>query len=307
MAIQIGTSHLEGLITFLTVARLGKFTAAASSMGVNHSTISRRLNDLEKALGEPVLVRGVNGWELTELGTRVMPIAEKAEAALRELTDVDDSSKSRALGGVVRIAAPDAYTSYIAIPALAKLQQNEPHLGIDIMTATQQVRQRRSGVDIEVVIGEPKVNKAVSTHLLNYQLKLYATQDYLDRNGVPETIDDLAEHRLNYYVESALEVDDLDSGARKIPHYKNGISSTSVFAHLSATMAGAGIGLLPEFAFVDQALIPVLENDFSHEVTYWAVVRNENIRNPSVRACLNALTEGSRIERFNPIPSSNGN
>lgn len=298
MASKVETAHLEGLITFLSVARLGKYTAAAKSLNINHSTVSRRIADLEKALGGKVLARGAHGWELTELGLRAMSAAEQAERSLQELSSLTLDSDGLRLNGMVRIAAPDAFTFFVAIPALAELQIKEPGIGVEVMTATQQVRQRRSGVDIEVVVGEPKVNKAVTYKILSYQLCLYATREYLERMGTPEDIGDLADHRINYYIESALQVDELDLGARRIPAYREGISSTSVFAHVASTLAGAGIGLLPDYVATDPRLIRVLPDEYLHEVSYWAVVREENIRNPTVRACLGAMMREAREGGF---------
>lgn len=298
MVSRIETGHLEALLTFLTVARLGRFTAAAETLGVNHSTVSRRLADLEKSLGEKLLTRGHNGWELTEFGARAMVAAETAEKSLQELHSLNSDKDSTQLTGVVRVAAPDAFTTNVAVPAFAKLQRAEPGLGIEIMTATQQVRQRRSGVDIEVVIGHPKVNKALTRRLMSYNLCLYATNEYLNWMGTPTTLEDLATHRLNYYIESALQVDDLDLGARRIPAFKDGISSTSVFAHMASTLSGAGIGLLPDYLGNDPRLVRLLPSQFIHKVTYWAVVREENNRNPAVRACLKMLElEAAELEK----------
>src|SRR5690625_2405628 len=58
----------EDLLTLLAVARLGKFTAAAHSLGLNHTTVSRRIAALEKAYGERVLVASPDGWELNAAG-----------------------------------------------------------------------------------------------------------------------------------------------------------------------------------------------------------------------------------------------
>lgn len=297
MATRIDTAQLEEMVTFLAVARLGTYTSAAKSLNVNHSTVSRRISDLEKALGDKLMLRSAGGWELTELGERALPLAEQAESSLRELAALNSDGDSPRLRGHVHVAAPDAFTSHIAIPALAGLQKAEPGLGIDVITATQQVRQRRSGVDFEIVIGEPTVNKAVTKELLQYRLCLYASAEYLEREGTPESIADLVNHRINYYIESALQVDDLDLGIRQIPEYRRGISSTSVFAHMAATRSGAGIGLLPEFAVRDSGLVPVLHDVFSHQASYWAVVRQENLRNPAVRACLQAIVDGADEER----------
>lgn len=289
MSPRIHTNHLEGMVTFLTVARLGRYTASARALGVNHSTVSRRIADLEKALGGKLLAHSGDGWVVTDLGARALPSAERAETALHGLSALAEGRESQ-IRGTVTVAAPDAFTSVLAIPRLAEFQRQEPGVHLEIITATQQVRQRRAGVDVEVVIGEPVVNKALTRRLCDYNLRLYATQEYLDREGIPESVADLAEHRINYYIETALQVDELDLGIRRIPEYRYGISSTSVFAHIASTLAGTGIGLLPDFAVTDPRLVHILPQEFRHEASYWAVVREENFRNPAVRATLAALT-----------------
>src|SRR5690625_5705144 len=56
-------TNLPSLMTFLTVARLGRFTAAADSLGINHATVSRRISGLEKITGQRLLLRSQSGWE----------------------------------------------------------------------------------------------------------------------------------------------------------------------------------------------------------------------------------------------------
>src|SRR6478735_1154607 len=79
--------QLEGLMTFLAAARLGRYTAAAEVLGVNHSTVSRRIASLEEAMGGRVLVRTPAGWETTALGRRALAVAERIEASVRQLAD----------------------------------------------------------------------------------------------------------------------------------------------------------------------------------------------------------------------------
>ena len=76
----------EDLLTLLAVARLGNFTAAAHSLGLNHTTVSRRIAALEKAYRERVLVAASDGWELSAAGRQLLPIAEDIEAALVDRT-----------------------------------------------------------------------------------------------------------------------------------------------------------------------------------------------------------------------------
>ncbi len=274
-------------MTFLAVARLGRYTAAAEVLGMNHSTVSRRIAALEQAMGGRILVRTAGGWEITELGRRAMAAAEGIEASLRVL---GEDTGGDPVQGMVRIAAPEAFTSAFLVPAMTRLQQEHPGLAIELLAATQRVRQNRSGVDLEVVVGRPQVHRAFATPVCDYSLRLYASAAYLDARGTPSGIEALGQHPVIYYVESSLQVDDLDRAVQKLPPSPPSIRSTSVFAHVEATAAGAGIGVLPDFlADRDDRLTPVLRDEYAHPLSYWAVVRDEGPRNAAVAATLAAL------------------
>jgi DNA-binding transcriptional LysR family regulator len=279
--------QLEALMTFLAAARLGRYTAAAEVLGVNHSTVSRRIAALEDAMGGRVLVRTAAGWEVTDLGQRALAVAERIEASVREL-----SGDGQSVQGMVRIAAPDAFTAVFLVPAMAHLQARHPALAVELIAATQRVRQNRSGVDLEIVVGRPQVHRAFATPICAYSLRLYATAEYLDRAGRPASIADLARHPLVYYIESSLQVDDLDHAVQALPASPASIRSTSVFAHVAATAAGAGIGLLPDFlGDADPRLVRVLDGAFAHPLRYWAVTRDEGPRNPVVAEALDAIRQ----------------
>lgn len=282
-------SNLPSLMTFLTVARLGRFTAAADSLGINHATVSRRINALEKMTGQRLLLRSQSGWEITAEGRQAFEIAEEIETSLAKLVSTDTDA---AVTGTVRIGAPEAFTGHIAAPVLADLQREYPGLDIELFAATQRARQNRSGLDLEIVVGKPEVPRAWEQPLLEYQLKLYATKQYLAEHGRPTVLEDLRDHRLNYYVEAILLVQDLDAALTKLPPMRAGISSTNVYAHLTATLHGAGIGLLPNFmADANPELVTVLDNEFGYPATFWAIVRQESMRNPAVATVYQALRD----------------
>lgn len=279
---------LEALMTFLSVARLGRYTAAAEVLGVNHSTVSRRIAALESAMGGRVLVRTTGGWEVTDLGRRAVAIAERIEASLRELVEGEGAD---AVHGMVRISAPDAFTSVFLAPAMTALRREHPALAVELLSATQRVRQNRSGVDLEIVVGRPQVLRAYATPVCAYSLRLYATPDYLAAHGEPAALADLSTHPLVYYVESSLQVDELDRALQELPDSPPSVRSTSVFAHVEATAAGAGIGILPDFlGDHDPRLVRVLDGSYAHPLAYWAVARDEGPRNPAVAATLQAIT-----------------
>ncbi|WP_392425446.1 LysR family transcriptional regulator [Barrientosiimonas humi] len=284
----------DDLLVLLTVARLGRFTAAADVLGVNHTTISRRIALLEKAIGGRVLVQTPGGWELTDLGRDLLGPAEAIERAVAE---VGERTTGRGqLQGAVRVASPDGYAIHWLVPAVTRLQRDHPRLDLELITATQRAREARSGVDLEVVVGRPAVRRSAAEHLRDYRLQLYATRTYLDRAGTPTALADLGEHTLVYYIESALQVDDLDEASRRLPAPRSSLRSTSVFAHVAAVLADGGIGLLPDFLAEDEPTLLRVLPDYSYATGYWAVVRRESRRNPAVRAVLAALLAPTLVE-----------
>ena len=131
----------DDLLTLLTVARLGKYTAAAQVLGVNHTTVSRRIAALEKSVGEPVLASSPDGWEVTQAGEQLISAAEAVETALEEAGKVRGMS---GVSGVVRIAAPEGFVDYGGFDRIMALQKAYPDVQIDLVTATQRASKYRS-------------------------------------------------------------------------------------------------------------------------------------------------------------------
>lgn len=285
----------DDLLVLLSVARTGRFTSAADSLGLNHTTVSRRIASLERTLGGRVLSRTTGGWEVTELGSRAVEAAERIEAAVGVLqTPMDAPAR---LTGVVRLSATDGFSAYIAAPAIAELQRSHPQLRVEIVTVTRRALQHRSGLDIEVVVGEPQVHRAEAFRLGFYTLGMYASRSYLAERGTPGSVDELIRHPLVYFVDSMLQVDDLDAPRRLVPTMTDSVSSTNVFVHVEATRAGAGIGFLPCFMADQHAdLVRLLPSDFCEQLPYWMVLRPESLRQPAVAAVVAALRD--RTTRF---------
>ena len=235
----------DDLLVLLAVGRSGRYTSAAEELGINHTTISRRIAALEAAIGGRVLARVAGGWELTDLGREALAAAEAVESAVRSLA-VDEEG-ARALEGVVRISATDGFSAYIAAPSAAQVQRRHPRVAVEIVAATRRATQQRSGLDIEVVVGEPQVHRAEAIRLGDYCLGLYGSRDYLTEHGTPKSIEDLARYPLVYFIDSMLQVDDLDLATSFAPAMRESVTSTNVFVHVEATRAAAGIGLLPCF------------------------------------------------------------
>lgn len=278
------------LLVLLAVSRTAKFTTAAHNLGLTHSTVSRRIAALEKSLGGRVLARSDDGWELTDLGERAVAVAEQMETAVAELESPGQGPET--VSGVVRMTATDGFSAYVASPAVAKLRRRHPGLSVEIVTVTRQALQQRSGLDIEVVVGEPRVHRAEAVELGDYELGLYASRDYLAANGTPASVEEVSDHRLVYFVDSMLQVDDLDAPRRLFPEMKDALTSTNVFVHVEATRAGAGIGFLPCFmADRHPDLVRLFPDSVAERLPYWMVLRPDSMRRPAIAAVVQRLKD----------------
>lgn len=276
----------DDLLVLLAVARSGRYTTAGQQLGLNHTTVARRIAALEAQLGGRVLSRADGGWELTPLGARALAAAEGVERALGEL----GTREGAPLEGLIRLAATDGFSGFVAAPAMAALQAEHPGVRLEIVTATRQPSQQRAGADLEVVVGRPQVRRARALHLADYALGLYASREYLRKNPEPRHPSELAGRPLVYFIESLLHVDSLDDARRAVPGMTDAVASTNVYVHVDATRAGAGFGLLPAFlADAHDDLVRVLPDHVAERLPYWLIARPEALTQPAVAAFLDAL------------------
>lgn len=292
----LSAPNSDDLLVLLAVARSGRFTTAAATLRLNHSTVSRRIAALEQALGGRVLSRTVGGWEPTDLGRRAITAAEDVESALEKLNRTTPESEQ--VTGMVRISATDGFSAYIAAPAIAALRREHPRVSVEIVNVTRRALQHRSGLDIEVVVGEPQVHRAQAIPLGEYVLGMYASRSYLAENGTPSNVEELTRMPLVYFVDSMLQVDELDGPRRLVPSMRDALTATNVFVQVEATRAGAGIGFLPCFmANRHSDLVRLLPAAFHEQLPYWMVLRPDSLRRPAVAAVVAAFRRETAAQK----------
>lgn len=293
----------DDLLVLLSVARLGRFTAVAEALSITHTTVSRRIAALERQLGGHTLERTPHGWELTELGRTAVAAAEGIQAQLSTLSAAllrnDD-----VIGGLVRVGTSDAFGALLVTPALTRLRRDHPQLRIEVLSATRPVSQNRSGVDVEMLPGlvaAPTRAKAVA--LSEYSLRLYVGAGYAAEHGVPTSVEELMGHPMVSYVETAMQLEDLNISSLVRPAEPAGFQATSIFAQAEAVRAGAGVGLLPPFmVHRDPDFVPVLHHLLERRMPFGAAVRPESLRSPAVQAVLAAVEDELHRRRDELLP-----
>src|SRR5579863_8433901 len=180
----------DNVRVFLAVARGGQFVAAAKRLRLDHATVSRRIAALEAGLGARLFDRRTTGVKLTVAGERFLATAEQMETAFlhaqSEIGDIDVE-----LTGVVRIGAPDGFSTYYLAAALRDFIERHPGILVQLVPVPQVIPLARREVDIVVVLDKPEAGRFVARKLTDYSLGIYASAPYLKARKLPREAADL--------------------------------------------------------------------------------------------------------------------
>lgn len=279
----------DDLRYLLAVAGTGRLSAAADQLSVDASTVSRRLRILEKTLGTRILTRSADGWELTAFGSSIAERARPIEEALASVARVVSGEPDDSIQGDFRLTAPDGFAAVFVVPALAKLRAECPRLNIELLTATRQLNLHQAGFDLAIAVGAPVTKRLFTETLAHYRLAFYATADYLAVHGTPQSLDDLVHHTVVFYVDSLLQVGDLDL-SQYAPDVESAFASTNIFAQLAAAACGAGIALIPRFlALREPALRELTQISPASNLRFVMAARREALSRPTFQAVRRAI------------------
>ncbi|MFF2110072.1 LysR family transcriptional regulator [Rhodococcus koreensis] len=279
----------DDLRYFLEVARTGRLVAAGKGLGVNHTTVGRRITALERALGNRLFDRVPTGWVLTDAGHELVVHAESIESALLAAMEGAASGGGR-LSGTVRIATPDGFGAFVLAPNLETLYSQHPDLDIEIVTATRHDVLAAREFDVAVTLERPSPRAVDIGELADYRLGLYASANYLDTHPRISHVLDLHEHALIGYVDSLLDVPALRILDEVLPGHRTRIQTNNITGQWTATAAGLGVSALPLYiGDPDPRLVRILEEEVTVLRKYWLIVPRELQRLARVRAAIAAL------------------
>jgi len=279
---------------FLAIARTGRLTLAAQKLGIDHTTLSRRVKALEEALDARLFDRTVSGYSLTPQGERFLAAAQRVETiALQAASDI--SSETSRIAGTVRIGAPEGFGSSFLAPALVRLGQAQPGLKLELVTLPRQFSLTKREADMAVSLARPKKGRLHAHKLTNYELGLYGSHGYLRERGRPETLSDLRHHGILGYIQDLIysrELDYIPQLSRDIAPW---LTSSSLPAQMNMTLAGGGLCVLPRFLAHDrEGLEQVLPDEVRLVRSFWLVVHSELRDLSRIRICSEFITEEVR-------------
>ncbi|MCJ2080035.1 LysR family transcriptional regulator [Methylobacterium sp. J-090] len=292
--------HLQ---IFLAVARHGQMLEAGRRLGLNHATVARRLENLEAAVGTALFHRRPNGSTLTEAGERLLPSAERIEAEVIAATSRMHSEEAETTG-TVRIGAPDALGNLFLARELSLLARRHPNLVIELVPLPRTFSLSRREADLAIGLDRPAHGRLKLAKLSDYSLGLYAARDYLEREGTPNEPSELAHHAVVIGVEDYAYASALDYTAFLQDRTRRVFRCAGAIGQLEAVKAGAGIGILHDFAAAHcHGLVRILpETRFQR--SYWLMSHPDSHEARRVTVCRDFIVRRFREERtwFQPSP-----
>ncbi len=187
--------NYQDLFIFLKVIERGSFVGAAALLDLPTSTVSRKVMQLEKELGHRLMHRSARKLVLTEAGekffNRCQPLYSELEHTAVQLNDeLADPA------GLLRVTAPVSLTNELLGEWFFQFMERFPRIQLDLMLANRNVDLVEEGVDVAFRIGDIRLQNWISRPLMESTFSLCASEDYLQRRGMPQHPDELYQHTL---------------------------------------------------------------------------------------------------------------
>jgi len=273
---------------FVAVCQRGSIGGAAQALGVNHSTVLRRIANLESTLDVRLFDRLPRGYALTshgqELATEVSGVQEQLESAQRRVTGAD-----LALSGLIRLTAPDTLVQSLLLPMLADFQRTHPQVQLEIVGNNNFLNLTQREADVAVRGSNSPPENLIGRRVGNIQTALYASRTYLASLG-PDQGE--ADWRWVGHDASLAHLLSAKWMQKHIAPERVGIRVTSLVAMTEAVAAGFGVGwLLCPLGDVAPELVRLQEPPRDLDTQIWVLTHPDLRRIARVKALTDYLGE----------------
>ncbi len=233
---------------FLTVVREGSFAKAGAFMGITQPTISRRVEQMESSLNAKLFARTPGGVSLTRTARSVLVWAEQMERSAKKFQDAANES-DQTLAGRVDLSAPDGISAFWIVPRLNTLIDRYPDLQLHLDCSLTPVVDGRLSSDVALMVQEPTDLDVIRVPLCWMHYSYFASFEYIQKFGMPETLSDLLKHRIVRHVGQMYQQDTWAEKTAAVASLAEGeLVTNSSAASLTAIRQGVGIGAVPTAA-----------------------------------------------------------
>jgi DNA-binding transcriptional LysR family regulator len=283
-------NRLSGLEVFVRVAEAEGFSSAATKLGVSKAHVSRQVQQLERRLDAQLLVRTTRRVSLTEVGQAfyircrdILSNLDEAEQAVQELQEQPQ--------GRLRLTVAGAFAEEYIAPAAVDYMQQFPGMVLELDFSNRLVDMIADGYDLAIRAGALQDSSLIATKLVDRNLHIVASRDYLDFNGRPDSPADLQRHNC---LTGTLNTWRFKQEGRHMDLRVDGNwKSNNGRALRQAALRGLGLAELPYFYIRNDLaagrLTTVLANFRPTDTAMWAVYPHNRYLSAKVRLFLNFL------------------
>nr|WP_321983773.1 LysR family transcriptional regulator [uncultured Lichenicoccus sp.] len=278
--------------TFLAVVEEGSLSGAARRLGLTQPTVARHVDGLEQALGADLFLRTQRGLIPTEMALDLRPLAERLAAIAATLLRAAGGRHDE-VRGTVRVSASEMVGVEHLPPILARLRRRHPGLVIELALSNAVHDLLQQEADIAVRMVEPTQDALVALRLPSIGIGLHAHRSYLERRGMPVSVEALADHDLIGFDRETPRLRRFVEAFPSLGRSALALRTDSDIAQFAAIRAGFGIGMCQlVLARREPGLVRVLAEAVSLDLGLW-IVMHENLRSSArCRAVFDAMAAG---------------
>ncbi len=291
------THDLNDMMVFLAVVEMGSFTLAADRLGIPKANVSRKVSRLETRLNVTLLERSTRSQHLTEAGSRYLLHCKRIHEEL-DLATTSVSQILQSYQGDLKIGASVASGQQILRPALAEFMHQYPDLNVQLKLVNRRVDFIEEGYDVVIRIGQLEDSLLVAKKLGTVTRKLFASPEYLAKNGKPMTIAQLTDHQLLIMnpINNETKLNLLSTRNEQVKIQGNPRLLVDDFVMLKqAIVDGLGIAVLPEYMAHNGIrageLVNILPDWGQENVDVYVLYPRNRAKIPKVKAFIEFATK----------------
>lgn len=285
---------LDDIAIFVHVVRARGLAAAARRLGMPANTVSRRLRELESAIGTPLLLRSSRHLHCTAAGDALF-LRCQASVDVLELAVRDLHCSDREVRGEVRVAVSSSFFEFAGPGFFNDFLDANPQVRVQLMIIDQEPRLVDNGIDLALRLGAIDKPGKVVRRLGPVTLGLYASEAYLRAHGMPRCIGELHHHRQIRYMDARHgDVWVMRGPDGEYPLRMDGqFASDSTVGMIHAAEAGRGIALISTQAMRHgrHALQRVLSDYYAVTDGFYAAYPSRGTLSAAARALLDFVIE----------------
>jgi len=285
----------------LEVARGGTLSAAGRKLGVNNTTVGRRMAALEADLGAKLFARTPDGLVLTAAGEAIRASAEEMERAMVR-AEQRVLGADRNLSGLVRVATTEMLANIVVLPALCGLLERHPAIRVDLVTGVTRVDILRREADVALRYVRPERGDLVARRAGTVAMGAYAARSYLARRGHPERGSGFAGHDIVGYDAEIRSWRHGQLAGEPLADARFVLRTNSTTTLFHAIQQGLGIGTLPcALGGSDPDLVRVPAASPVEVDSVWLVVHADLQGTRRVRAVIESIQ--AQLKKAAPVLS----